>query len=82
MEISRIRAVQMNNLRGLFGIRKMDRLLNVQIRELCGVTKGLDDGTDESVRRRFDNIERMGNDNRIDKKAYVGERMGSCLIGG
>ena len=64
MEISRIRAVQMNNLRGLFGIRKMDRLLNVQIRELCGVTKGLDDGTDESVRRRFDNIERMRKDRK------------------
>ena len=37
---SRIRAVQMNNLRGLLGISKMDRIPNVQIREFGGVTKG------------------------------------------
>ena len=28
-------AVQMDSLRGLLGIRKMNRLLNAQIRELC-----------------------------------------------
>ena len=33
-ERSRVRAVQMNNLRGLLGIRKMDRIPNAQIREL------------------------------------------------
>ena len=30
-ERSRIRAVQMDNLRGLLGIRRMDRVLNAQI---------------------------------------------------
>ena len=30
----RIRAVQMDNLRGLLGIRSIDRVPNVQIREL------------------------------------------------
>ena len=40
-ERSRIKAVQMDNLRGLLGIRRMGRLLNAQIRELCRVTKGL-----------------------------------------
>ena len=40
-ERSRIRAVQMDNLRGLLGVRRMDRVLNAQIRELCRVTKGL-----------------------------------------
>ena len=30
----RIRAVQMDNLRSLFGIRRMDRVPNAQIREL------------------------------------------------
>ena len=35
-ERSRIRAVQMDNLRGLLGIRKMDRVLNARIRELSG----------------------------------------------
>ena len=41
-ERSRIRAVQMDNLRRLLGIRRMDRVLNACIRELCRVkTKGL-----------------------------------------
>ena len=34
-ERSRVRAVQMDNLRGLLGIRRMDRVPNAQIRELC-----------------------------------------------
>ena len=37
----RIRAVQMDNFRGLLVIRKLDRVLNAWIIELCGVTKGL-----------------------------------------
>ena len=36
-ERSRVRAVQVDNLRGLLGIRRMDRVGNVWIRELCGV---------------------------------------------
>ena len=43
---SGIRAVQMDNLRGLLGIRRMDRVLNARIRELCRVTKGLDEKID------------------------------------
>ena len=41
----------MDNLRGLLGVRRMDRVLNVRIRELCGVAKGVDERTDESVLR-------------------------------
>ena len=41
-ERSRIRAIQMDNLRGLLGIRRMNRVLNAHIRELYGVKKGLD----------------------------------------
>ena len=46
----RIRAVQMDNLRSFLGIRRMDRVLNGQIRELCsivmkGVDKRIDDGS-------------------------------------
>ena len=39
-ERSRIRAVQMANLRGLLGIRRMDRYQNIRIRKFCGVTGG------------------------------------------
>ena len=41
-ERSGIRAVQMNNLRSLLGIRRMDRVPNARIRHLCGVTKVLE----------------------------------------
>ena len=37
----------MDNLRGLLGIKRMDRVLNARIRKLCGVTKGLDERIDE-----------------------------------
>ena len=40
-EKCRIRAVQMDKLRGLLGVKRMDRVLNSWIRELCGVMKGL-----------------------------------------
>ena len=50
-KMSRIMAVQMANLRGLLGIRRMDRVPNVRIRELCRVNKGLDERIDEGVVR-------------------------------
>ena len=35
-ERSRIRAVHKDNLRGLLGIRKINKVLNARIREFCG----------------------------------------------
>ena len=46
---STTRAEQMDNLRGLLGIRRMDRVPNARIRELCGVTKGVEERIDEGV---------------------------------
>ena len=37
-----IRAVQMDNIRGLLGIRRMYRVSNARVRKLCRVRKGLD----------------------------------------
>ena len=34
----------MDNLRGLLSIRRLDRVPNPRVRELCGVKKGLDKG--------------------------------------
>ena len=45
-ERSRVRAVQVNNLRGLLEIRRMGRVTNTHIRELCGVRKGLEERFD------------------------------------
>ena len=38
-ETSTIKAIQIDNLRGLVGIRRMNSILNTQIRELCRVKK-------------------------------------------
>ena len=69
-EKSRIWAVQMGTLRGLLGIRRMDRVPNEQIRELCRVKKGLDERIDEGVLWWFSHVERMKSD-RISKSVYV-----------
>ena len=48
-ERSRIRAVQMDNLRDLLAIRGMDKVLNAWIRQLCIVMKGVDEKIDKGV---------------------------------
>ena len=61
-ERSRVRAVQMDNLRGLLCIRRMGRVPNAWIRELCGVKKDLDERIDEGMIQWFGHVERMEND--------------------
>ena len=58
-EGSRIRAVQMDNLRCLLSIRRMDRVLKAWIRELCRVKKGLDKRIDVSVLHFLAHVERI-----------------------
>ena len=44
-----IRAVQMDNFTGLMGIRRLDKVQNARIRQLCRVMKGVDKKIDEGV---------------------------------
>ena len=71
-ERSRIRDVQMDNLRGLLGIIRIDKVLNAWIRQLCGVTKGVDKKMEGGVLQWFSHVERMEN-NRIANGVYVRE---------
>ena len=48
-EVFRIRTVQMDDLRGLLAIRRIDRVPNAWIRELSGCTKGVDEMTGKGV---------------------------------
>ena len=73
-EKSRIRIVQMDNLRDLLGIRKMDKVPNAQVKELCGVTKGMDERIDEGILRWFGPGDKMEN-YMIVKRVYVAEYM-------
>ena len=52
----------MDNLRGLLGIRRMDRVPNAGIGELCGLRKGLNERIDEGVLRWYGSVEWMERD--------------------
>ena len=64
---------RMDNLKGLLGIRIMDKVLNAQ-------TKGEDERIDEDVLRWIGHMESMEND-RIPNKVYVGECAGIRSVG-
>ena len=65
-ERSRIRIVQKDNFRGLLRIRRMNRVLNAQIRELCGVKKGLEEWIDKGLLHWFSHV------SGIAKRVHVG----------
>ena len=64
-ERSKIRAVQTDNLRGLLGIRRMDKVPNA---------------SDERVLQWFNHMEKMEKDKNA-KRVYVGECAGSYSVG-
>ena len=70
----------MDNLIGLLGIRKMVRVPNAWIRELCGVRKGLYERIEEDVLRWFGHVDMMESD-RIAKRVHVGGCAGSHSVG-
>ena len=50
------------------------------IKEVCRVTKGMEERIDEGIVRWFGHVERMQND-KIDKRAYIGKCAGSHSVG-
>ena len=50
----------MDSFRGLLGVRRLDRIPNVQMREICVVTKQGDERIDENVLRWFGYNEKIG----------------------
>ena len=52
-EESSIWAVQMNNLRGFVGFMRMYKVSNARIKQLCGMTKNVNEKIDENVLRWF-----------------------------
>ena len=75
-----MRAVQIDNLRGLLGIRRMHKVPNARIRDVYGVKRDLDERIDKEVLQWFGHVERMERD-RIAKRVYVGECAGSRSVG-
>ena len=50
-ERSRIRDVHMDNIRGLLGFRRMDKVPNARIRQFCEVKKSVYEKIDEGILR-------------------------------
>ena len=69
----------MGNLRGLLCIRKMDKVPNALIRQLCWVTKGIDEKIDEGILLWFGYVKIIEND-RIAMRFYVGECAGNHSV--
>jgi hypothetical protein len=67
----KMQAVQMDNLRGVLGVRRIDKMRNERIRELCGVEKGVLERISESILRWFGHMERM-DESRLVKRVYKG----------
>src|SRR5678816_1591708 len=70
----------MENLRGMLGVRRINKIRNERIRELCGVKKGVNERINESTLRWFGHVERM-NDSRLVKRMYNGECVGNRPAG-
>src|SRR5678816_2500347 len=73
---SKVQCVQMDNLRGVLGVRRIDKMRNERIRELCGVNKGVNERINESTLRWFSHVGRM-DDSRLVKRMYSGECVGN-----
>merc|ERR1711872_65064 len=68
-ERKRIEAVEMNCLRNIFGLRRIDRIPNVEIRRICGKNVSVGQRIDQGLLRWFGHAERMG-DERLAKRVY------------
>ena len=75
-ERKRMEAVEMNCLRNICGIRRIDRVSNAEIRRRCGKNVSLGQKIDQGVLRWFGHVERMGNE-RIAKRVYESDVRGT-----
>ena len=69
----------MDNLRGLLGIWRMDKVPNAWIRELCKVKKGVDERNDRGMIQWYDHVMRIEKD-KIAKRVYVRLYAGSRSV--
>ena len=72
----RLEAVEMNCLRNICGVRRIDRVSNVEIRKRCGKNVSVSQRMDQGVLRWFGHVERMGNE-RIAKRVYESDVRGA-----
>ena len=77
---SKVQAVQMDNLRSVLGGRRIDKMRNERIREMCGVEREMNERINESLLRWFGHMERM-DESRLVKRMHSSECEGSKPVG-
>ena len=73
---SKVRAVEMSNLRNICGVRRIDKIRNQEVLRRCGVKKGILAKMEESTLRWYGHVVRMESE-RLVKKIYDGIFEGS-----
>ena len=74
-ERRKVEAVEMSCLRSICGVRRMDRIANVEIRRRCGKTVGVGERMDQGVLRWFGHVERMEGE-RLVRRVYDSDARG------
>src|SRR5678815_4290715 len=77
---SKVQCVQMDNLMGMLGVRRIDKIRNERMRVLCGVKKGVNERINENMLRWSGHVERM-NDSRLVKRMYSASVLGIDRLG-
>merc|ERR1712237_175669 len=72
---ARVMQVEMSCLRSICGVRRMDRIANVEIRRRCGKTVGVGERMDQGVLRWFGHAERMEGE-RLVRRVYDSDARG------
>ena len=75
-ERKRVQAVEMNCMRNICGIRRIERVRNEEIRRRCGKNVDVCEKVEQNVLRWFGHVERMG-DERLVKRMYNSDIMGT-----
>ena len=68
-ERKRMEAVEMNRLRNICGLIRIDRVSNVEIRRRCGKKVSVSQRIEQGVLRWFGHVEKMG-DERMARRVY------------
>jgi len=74
-ERKRVEAVEMNCLRSICSVRRIDRVRNDEIRRRCRKKGSVSERMDQSILRWFGHVERMDGD-RMAKQVYESEMQG------
>ena len=74
-ERKRVQAVEMNCMRNICGVRRIERVRNEEIRRRCGKNVGVCEKVEQNVLRWFGHVERMG-DERLVKRMHDSDIMG------